>query len=71
MKKKKRHYYPHCRSDTDDTTACGRDGRKIGGFISFFFRQTKQSERCKVCNKQFEKEDAEGIPRQSRERDRR
>lgn len=58
MRKKKYHYYPNSKSDTDDTTACGRDGFKTGGFISFFFRQTKQSERCKVCDKQFRKEDA-------------
>ena len=56
MKKKKTHYYPKSRPDTDDTTACGRDGRKTGGFISFFFRQVKQSECCKICNKQFIKE---------------
>ena len=59
MKKKKTHYYPNSRPDTDDTTACGRDGRKIGGLISFFFRETKRSERCKTCDKQFRKEEAE------------
>lgn len=59
MKKKRTHYYPKSRSDTDDTTACGRDGRKTGGFISFFFRQTKRSERCKICDKWFRKEELE------------
>lgn len=58
---KKKHYYPNSRSDTDDTTACGRDGLKVGGLISIFFRQTKQSKRCKTCNKYFNKEELERI----------
>ena len=56
MKKKKIHYYPESRPNTDNTTACGRDGQKTGGFMGFFFRWVKQSERCKICNKQFIKE---------------
>lgn len=62
MKKKKRHcyhYYPESKPDTSNTTACGRDGRKTGGFVSFFFGQCKQSERCKTCDKQFRKEELE------------
>ena len=58
---KKRHYYSDNKLGTgdtpatfgDDTTACGKNGRKTGGFISFFFRQTDKRERCKICNKQF------------------
>ena len=57
MRKKKYHYYSCNRPDTDNITACGRDGYKVGGFISFFFRQCKQSERCKICNKQFIKDE--------------
>lgn len=38
------------------TTACGRDGYKTGGLIAFFFERVKQNERCKICNRRFEKE---------------
>jgi len=34
-------------------TACGRDGRKIGGLIEYFFKYTKEKDRCKTCNKIF------------------
>ena len=52
---KKTHYYPY-EYATDRITACGRDGRKVGGLIKFFFRIEKRSERCKVCDKRFRKD---------------
>jgi len=52
---KKTHYYPK-NYVFDRTTACGRDGRKVGGLITFFFKMIKCSERCKICNKQFKKD---------------
>jgi len=55
--KKKHHYYSDSTPDNDNTTACGRNGCKVGGFIGFFFRHIKQSERCKICNKQFIKDE--------------
>ncbi len=56
---KKYHYYPNSSPDTDNMTACGRDGRKVGGLISFFFRGIKRNIRCKTCDKQFKKEEVE------------
>ena len=55
----KTHYYPDNKPDTDMTTACGRDGHKTGGFISFFFNVVKSNERCKVCDKRFKKDQRE------------
>lgn len=62
MKRNKNHYYP-CDGPTDadgyGKTACGRLGRKTGGFIAFFFKVVKHNERCKICNKRFEKDQNE------------
>jgi len=55
---KKTHYYPDSPEDGWET-ACGRDGRETGGFIAFFFKTVEQDERCKVCNKRFEKDQRE------------
>ena len=54
--RKKYHYYPESSPDSDWTTGCGRDGRETGGFIAFFFKVVKLEERCKICQKQFEKD---------------
>jgi len=50
------HYYPDGKPDSDMTTACGRDGHKTGGFIAFFFKTVAPKDRCKICNKRFEKD---------------
>ena len=52
---KKTHYYPN-EYTNDRTTACGRDGHKVGGLIKFFFQIEKVDERCKVCDKRFRKD---------------
>ncbi len=49
----KYHLYPDKLADTDNTTACGRDGRKVGGLISVFFKETKEKVRCKTRNRIF------------------
>lgn len=51
-KGKKTHYYPKLPTD-GWTTACGRDGRKVGGLIAFFFKVEKISKRCKTCDARF------------------
>lgn len=56
MKKKLYHYYPDGQGDLSRTTACGRDGHNIGGLIASFFKIVILKERCKICNKQFEKD---------------
>ena len=55
MKKNKTHYYSEHGDEDSWITACGRDGHKTGGFVAFFFKIVKKSERCKVCDKVFEK----------------
>ena len=59
MPQKKMHYYP-CDGPVDENgfghTACGLPGRETGGLIAGFFGFTKKKERCKICNKQFEKD---------------
>jgi len=52
---KKTHYYPN-ETATGWTTACGRDGRKVGGLIRFFFRVERRDGRCKICDKRFRKD---------------
>lgn len=59
----KNHYYPGSNSDTNNTTACGRDGQKInqdghkiGGLIGLFYKTIRLEERCKICNRRFEKD---------------
>ena len=52
----KQHYYPDSNSDQNNTTACGRDGRKTGGLIGYFFQISRQEEHCKICQKRFEKD---------------
>ena len=51
----KQHYYPDV-SSTGWTTACGRDGRKVGGLIKYFFKMTLCHKRCKVCDARFGKD---------------
>ena len=58
MKKEKTHYYPDLPTD-GWKTACGRDGRKTGGFIAFFFKVVHLGERCRVCNKRYQKDQHE------------
>lgn len=54
----KQHYYPN-EFTTNRTTACGRDGRKTGGLIAYFFKITNITDRCKVCNRRFKKDQCE------------
>ena len=54
----KTHYY-HTPMKDDWTTACGRDGRKTGGLIAFFFKVERRGDRCKTCDKQFNKDQRE------------
>ena len=60
MKKAKTHYYSnHSVDENHWDAACGRDVHKVGGLIDVFFRMTKIPERCKTCDKIFEKEQNE------------
>lgn len=60
MKKEKTHYYNNHSIDDDHwPTACGCNGREVGGLIDVFFEMTRNSERCKTCNKIFKKEQNE------------
>ncbi len=52
MKIGKYHWYADDRSDDDHTTACGRDGKKVGGLITPFFRigiDRRDRKNCKTC----------------------
>ena len=54
----KTHFYPGNTVSTQKDyvlTACGRDGFYIGGLIGYFFKMTKVKERCKTCNKIYQK----------------
>ena len=56
---RKHHYYVDDQVVEEDgygKTACGRQGRKVGGFIDWFFKGTKVKNRCKICNRRFMKE---------------
>lgn len=53
------HFYPGNTAKTQKgftSTACGRDGYYVGGFIELFFRITEVKDRCKTCNKIYQKE---------------
>ena len=63
MKRKVYHWYPENSEKTTGgyhKTACGRDGRKVGGLITPFFEmdtdpyhRAKKENRCKICEKKF------------------
>lgn len=36
-------------------TACGREGREVGGLIKFFFKAIISKQRCKTCNKIYKR----------------
>ena len=59
MKKTKTHYYSNHANEGSWVAACGRDGHVVGGLIDVFFRMIKIPERCKICDKIFEKEQNE------------
>ena len=33
--------------------ACGRDHKKVGGLIGFFFEKVEIKDRCKICQKAY------------------
>ena len=58
MKKGKYHWYPDDKPDDDNTTACGRDGSKVGGLITSFFRiriDRRDHGNCKTCFEAFKR----------------
>jgi hypothetical protein len=56
IKGKKIHYYSSSSNGLDWKTACGRDGRKVGGLVKGFFKLTLCHERCKICDARFGKD---------------
>ena len=55
MKHSTYHLYAIDTEDDYGPTACGRDGEKVGGLITGFFKLIKSKYRCKTCNKIFKK----------------
>lgn len=58
QKKHKYHWYrDNCTIDPDGygKTACGREGRIVGGFITGFFVLVRPKEACKTCIKLFKR----------------
>lgn len=56
MKANKYHLYLEGNTTDKDgygLTACGREGRNVGGLIERFFEGVKLEWRCKTCNKVY------------------
>lgn len=53
MKKNKYHWYDDDTGDGFGPTACGRDGKKVGGLITYWFKMVKIKDRCKICNRKY------------------
>ena len=49
MKKNKYHWY----RDWNGLTACGGDGKRVGGLIAHWFEMTETKDRCKICNRKY------------------
>ena len=58
MKKKVYHWYPDREEGEEDVsypkTACGRDGAKVGGLITSFFRISTDN-NCRHCQRAYER----------------